>query len=182
MRKCGKLPDFRKTMAFDLFCFLKKATEKHEFSIVPILLPFELYFRYIVGRLRMHSLAGQGIPLIILIDQAAAVEAILTDSKIRRGLYAAPGVNADRLKKDYHAGNQQQDYIRPALPGYRPEYCQCIWRRTEQRKAHCQDEGAQNSAGLRPGHAVCRQRQGRRAGWSALRIPQAYGRRYPGAG
>lgn len=47
----------------------------------------------------MYSLAGQGIPMIIPIDQAAAVRAILTDSKISRGLYAALGVNADRLKK-----------------------------------------------------------------------------------
>lgn len=47
----------------------------------------------------MYSIAGQGIPLIVPIDQAAAVKAILTDSKVRGGYYAALGVNVANLKK-----------------------------------------------------------------------------------
>lgn len=46
----------------------------------------------------MYSLAGQGIPLIMPIDQAAAVKAILTDSKISEGLYKALGVDTKELK------------------------------------------------------------------------------------
>lgn len=47
----------------------------------------------------MYSIAGQGIPIIAPIDQAAAVKAILTDSKVRGGYYAALGVNVASLKK-----------------------------------------------------------------------------------
>ena len=46
-----------------------------------------------------YDLAGQGIPLIMPIDQAAAVRAIQTDSKISAGLYAALGVDTKNLKK-----------------------------------------------------------------------------------
>ena len=46
-----------------------------------------------------YDLAGQGIPLIMPIDQAAAVRAIKTDSKISEGLYAALGVDTKNLKK-----------------------------------------------------------------------------------
>lgn len=46
----------------------------------------------------MYSLAGQGIPLIMPIDQKAAVKAILTDSKISKGLYKALGVDTNELK------------------------------------------------------------------------------------
>ena len=46
-----------------------------------------------------YSIAGQGIPLILPIDQAAAVRAIMTDSKINEGLYAALGVDAKELKR-----------------------------------------------------------------------------------
>ena len=47
-----------------------------------------------------YDLAGQGIPLIMPIDQAAAVRAIQTDSKISEGLYQALGVDTKKLKKD----------------------------------------------------------------------------------
>lgn len=47
----------------------------------------------------MYSLAGQGIPLIMPINQAAIVKAILTDSQISQGLYTALGVNVLGLKK-----------------------------------------------------------------------------------
>ena len=47
-----------------------------------------------------YDLAGQGIPLIMPIDQAAAVRAIQMDSKISEGLYAALGVDTKNLKKD----------------------------------------------------------------------------------
>ena len=47
-----------------------------------------------------YDIAGQGIPLIMPIDQAAAVRAIQTDSKISEGLYNALGVDTKRLKKN----------------------------------------------------------------------------------
>lgn len=47
----------------------------------------------------LYDLQGQGIPLIIPIDQAAAVKAIMTDSKISKGLYTALGVDVAKLKK-----------------------------------------------------------------------------------
>ena len=51
----------------------------------------------------MYDLAGQGIPLIIPLDQAAAVKAILTDSKISKGLYSALGIDVNALKKTISA-------------------------------------------------------------------------------
>ena len=51
----------------------------------------------------MYDLAGQGIPLIIPLDQAAAVKAILTDSKISKGLYSALGIDVNDLKKTISA-------------------------------------------------------------------------------
>jgi len=47
----------------------------------------------------MYDMAGQGIPMILPIDQKAAVKAILTDSKINDGLYNSLGVDAKILKK-----------------------------------------------------------------------------------
>lgn len=47
----------------------------------------------------MYDISKQGIPIIAPIDQAAAVKAILTDSKVSNGLYNALGVNVGNLKK-----------------------------------------------------------------------------------
>lgn len=47
----------------------------------------------------MYDIARQGVPVITPIDQAAAVKAILTDSKVSKGLYNALGVDVARLKK-----------------------------------------------------------------------------------
>lgn len=47
----------------------------------------------------MYNITGQGIPMILPIDQNAAVKAILTDSKLNDGLYDALGVDTNRLKK-----------------------------------------------------------------------------------
>lgn len=47
----------------------------------------------------MYDIAGQGVPLVIPVDQAAAIKAVLTDSKVSNGLYAALGVNVKKLKK-----------------------------------------------------------------------------------
>lgn len=47
----------------------------------------------------MYSIAGQGVPLVIPVDQAAAIKAVLTDSKVSNGLYAALGVDVTKLKK-----------------------------------------------------------------------------------
>ena len=46
-----------------------------------------------------YDLAGQGIPLIMPIDQNAAVKAIINDSKIKEDLYTSLGVDAKALKK-----------------------------------------------------------------------------------
>lgn len=46
-----------------------------------------------------YDIAGQGIPLILPIDQAAAVRAIQTDSKLSEGLYNSLGVDIKGLKK-----------------------------------------------------------------------------------
>lgn len=47
----------------------------------------------------MYDIAKQGVPIIAPIDQAAAVKAILTDSKIVEGYYSHLGVNYAKLKK-----------------------------------------------------------------------------------
>ena len=47
----------------------------------------------------MYDIAKQGVPIIAPIDQAAAVKAILTDSKIVEGYYNHLGVNYAKLKK-----------------------------------------------------------------------------------
>ena len=46
-----------------------------------------------------YDLFGQGVPLIMPIDQNAAVKAVTTDSKISEGLYEALGVDTKKLKK-----------------------------------------------------------------------------------
>lgn len=47
----------------------------------------------------LYSLHGQGIPLILPLDQDAAVKAILTDSKLSDDLYKELGVNINQLKQ-----------------------------------------------------------------------------------
>lgn len=47
----------------------------------------------------MYDIAQQGVPIITPIDQAAAVKAVLTDSKIVEGYYNHLGVNYKKLKK-----------------------------------------------------------------------------------
>jgi hypothetical protein len=47
----------------------------------------------------MYDIAKQGVPIIAPIDQAAVVKAVLTDSKVSKGLYKALGVNVQQLKK-----------------------------------------------------------------------------------
>lgn len=47
----------------------------------------------------MYDISKQGVPVIAPIDQAAAVKAILTDSKVSNGLYNALGVDVAKLKK-----------------------------------------------------------------------------------
>lgn len=51
----------------------------------------------------MYDMHGQGVPLIMPIDQAAAVKAIQTDSKISEGLYNALGIDTKNLKKSISA-------------------------------------------------------------------------------
>lgn len=47
----------------------------------------------------LYDIAQQGIPVITPINQASAMQAILTDSKISNGLYSALGVSVEGLKK-----------------------------------------------------------------------------------
>lgn len=47
----------------------------------------------------VYDMHGQGVPLIMPIDQAAAVRAIQTDSKIKEGLYESLGIDTKNLKK-----------------------------------------------------------------------------------
>lgn len=47
----------------------------------------------------MYSIHGQGIPLILPLDQKAAVKAIITDSKLSEDLYKELGVNIKQLKQ-----------------------------------------------------------------------------------
>lgn len=47
----------------------------------------------------LYDIAGQGIPIIAPIDQAAVIKAILTDSKVSNGLYNRLGVDVAKLKK-----------------------------------------------------------------------------------
>lgn len=47
----------------------------------------------------MYDIAKQGVPIIMPIDQAAVVKAVLTDSKVSKGLYKGLGVNVSKLKK-----------------------------------------------------------------------------------
>lgn len=57
----------------------------------------ESYTNAYVGT--MYDISKQGIPIIAPIDQAKAVKAILTDSKIVDGYYKALHVNTGKLKK-----------------------------------------------------------------------------------
>ena len=50
-----------------------------------------------------YNLAGQGIPLMMPVNQTAAVKAIMTDSKISEGLYDALGVDTAKLRKSISA-------------------------------------------------------------------------------
>lgn len=47
----------------------------------------------------MYDIHGQGVPVIIPIDQQSMIRAITTDSKINTTLYEAIGVDTNRLKK-----------------------------------------------------------------------------------
>lgn len=47
----------------------------------------------------MYSVAGQGIPLLLPMDPAAVVRAVITDSKLSEDLYDALGVDINNLKR-----------------------------------------------------------------------------------
>ena len=47
----------------------------------------------------MYSMHGQGVPLIIPIDQKAVVKAVTLDSKLKEDLYTSLGVDITKLKK-----------------------------------------------------------------------------------
>lgn len=46
-----------------------------------------------------YDLHGQGVPVIAPIDQNAAIKAVMTDSKLNKPLYAALGVDVNKLKR-----------------------------------------------------------------------------------
>ena len=62
----------------------------------------------------MYNLHGQGVPVIIQIDRAAAVKAVVTDSKLSTELYAALGYDMDKLKK--HVRQEITRGIAASLP------------------------------------------------------------------
>lgn len=47
----------------------------------------------------MYDIQGQGIPIVVPIDQEAVTKAVVLDSKVVKGYYDALGVDFDRLKK-----------------------------------------------------------------------------------
>lgn len=47
----------------------------------------------------MYDLHGQGVPVIVPIDQRAAIKAVVTDSKLSKPLYKKLGVDVNKLKK-----------------------------------------------------------------------------------
>ena len=47
----------------------------------------------------MYSVAGQGIPLLLPMDPAAVVRAVITDSKLSEDLYESLGVDINNLKR-----------------------------------------------------------------------------------
>lgn len=51
----------------------------------------------------MYDMHSQGVPLILPIDQNAAVKAVMTDSKVKEGLYETLGVDVKKLKKSISA-------------------------------------------------------------------------------
>ena len=57
----------------------------------------ESYTNAFVGT--VYAMHGQGVPVILPIDNNAAVKAVMTDSKIKDGLYKALGVDVNKLKK-----------------------------------------------------------------------------------
>lgn len=57
----------------------------------------ECYTNAYIGT--MYDIHGQGVPVIMQIDQEAVAKAVVLDSKVSGGYYAALGVDYDRLKK-----------------------------------------------------------------------------------
>ena len=47
----------------------------------------------------MYDIQGQGVPIVVPIDQEAVAQAVVLDSKVVEGYYNALGVDFDRLKK-----------------------------------------------------------------------------------
>ena len=47
----------------------------------------------------MYDIQGQGIPVVVPIDQESVVRAVVLDSKVAKGYYDVLGVDFDRLKK-----------------------------------------------------------------------------------
>ena len=47
----------------------------------------------------MYDIQGQGVPIVVPIDQEAMTKAVVLDSKVVKGYYDALGVDFDRLKK-----------------------------------------------------------------------------------
>jgi hypothetical protein len=61
----------------------------------------ESYTNAFIGT--MYAMHGQGVPVILPINQNAAVKAVMTDSKIKEGLYNSLGVDVNNLKKTISA-------------------------------------------------------------------------------
>lgn len=62
----------------------------------------------------MYQIHGQGVPVIVPLDRAAAVKAVVTDSKLSVPLYASLGYDMDKLKK--HVREEITRGIASSLP------------------------------------------------------------------
>lgn len=62
----------------------------------------------------MYAMHGQGVPVILPIDRAAAVKAVVTDSKLSEPLYASLGYDMQKLKK--HVREEITRGIASSLP------------------------------------------------------------------
>lgn len=87
--------DFQKSLRAQISAILDKM-QGDNYSTIDSYLK-QCYEDGFIGTL--YDLANQGVPVIAPIDQTAAVQAILTDSKVSKGLYNALGVDVGNLKK-----------------------------------------------------------------------------------
>ena len=87
--------EFQKSIKKQIENILDVTTDKNYTNIAEYL--NDCYNSGFIGT--MYDLAGQGIPLIVPINQEQLIKAVTLDSKISEGLYKKMGVDAKDLKK-----------------------------------------------------------------------------------